>query len=471
MSLLSWDQRIFDQFKVDLVLTGHSHIYERSYLMKNHTGHSMSFNYDTHVVQKVNGKYDGEPNSRPFINKDEGTIYCTVGSAGRLGWNGSHEVHPSTIYSNISIGGSLLLTVNDNRLDGRWICADNVERDHFSVFKNVNKHQDLHVEYGSKIHLNSSWKGSHVWSNGNKKDDEIEFQALKPEKIVVKDSLGFLEDDFFITVTPQPIISTEFKDTIGVCTNKTFSVTFNVQNTDLNKWRYSLELSDANGSFDKPLVLSESAKSPVRFILSDSLKEGNYKLRVRPEVDFFDERPSKSFRLNKPASGGFVGEKNIPFDTLVPLTLRFIGTAPYNYKISQMPETTATNAEVTIKVRPTEAISYTLESLKNVCGSGSIVTNDAKVSILAPLSVEGESNKLFSIFPNPAFDDLIIENQTEKPIKTQIHLLDLNGKRVLHKTLMIDKREIISLHDIPEGTYVLTLKTSTLKVSQKITRM
>jgi 3',5'-cyclic AMP phosphodiesterase CpdA len=462
---------LFDQYKVDLVLAGHSHIYERSYLMKNHTGHSMSFNYNEHVVQKVNGRYDANPDSRPFINKDEGTIYCTVGSAGRLDWNGSHDVHPSSIYSNISIGGSLLIKVNSNRLDGRWICADNVERDHFTVFKNVNKHQDFQVEYGSKIHLNSSWRGSHIWSEGNKKDEAIDYQVFKSETVVVKDSLGFLEDDFVITATPQPVITTEFNGTT-VCPNQSVNVAFNIQYTDSKKWTYTLELSDANGSFKKPWILAKSSQSPIQFTLPDTLMEGsNYKFRVRPNVDYFDERPSQSFTVSKPASGGFIGEKNILFDTLVNLTLRFSGTPPYTFKLDRLPETTTQSSEVTIKVRPIEATTYILESLKNVCGSGQINTNDAKVHVLAPLSIEDENTKVFSIFPNPTYSDLNIENQTGKPIKTQIHLLDLNGKKVLNKTLVIGKREVISLQDIPAGNYVLNLKTSSFKVSRNITKM
>lgn len=462
---------LFDQYKVDLVLTGHSHIYERSYLMKNHTGHSMSFNKDIHVVQDVNGRYDADAGSRPFINKNEGTIYCVVGSAGRLDWNGSHEVHPSSIYSNISIGGSLFLTVNGNRLDGRWICADNVERDHFSVFKNVNKREDYSVEYGSKVHLTSSWKGSHLWSNGNTKDTEIDYQALRDEIVIVKDSLGFLEDDFVITVTPQPIISTEITET-EVCPGQQIKASFNLQHTDFNKWNYALELSDANSSFDKPTALTKLNQSSVEFTLPDNLVEGNnYRLRVHPNADFFDERPSQSFRINKPAQGGFVGEKNIPFDTLVTLNLRFTGTAPYTYKLSNMPESVTQNSDVNIKINPTEAATYVLESLSNACGNGKIDADNAKVSILAPLSVEDDNNMVFSIFPNPVSSDLIIENQTGKIIKTQINLLDLNGKKILNKTLMIEKKEIISLEGIPTGNYVLRLKTPSLKVSKKITKI
>jgi 3',5'-cyclic AMP phosphodiesterase CpdA len=462
---------LFDKYKVDLVLAGHSHIYERSYLMKNHTGHSMSFNYNEHVVQKVNGRYDATPGSKPFINKDEGTIYCTVGSAGRLDWNGSHDVQPSSIYSNISIGGSLLLTVNGNRIDGRWICADNVERDHFTVFKNVNKTQNFQLEYGSKVRLSSSWRGSHIWSNSNDKGESIEFQAFKSETITVKDSLSFLEDKFVLSVSPQPIISTIF-NTSTICPNQSSSVDFTVDNTDSNKWTYTLELSDSEGSFNNALALAKSSQSPIQFKLPENLTErGNYRFRVRPTVDYFDERPSQSFSVSKPASGGFIGEKTIPFDTLINLKLRFAGTPPYTYKVSQSLETTTQNSEITLKVRPIEASTYTLESLKNACGNGQIIANDAKVSILAPLSIEDENTKVFSIFPNPTYGDLIIENQTEKPIKTQIHLLDLNGKKVINRTLVIEKRETISLQDIPTGNYILNLKTSSLKVSRKITKL
>ena len=133
--------------------------------MKGHIGNSSTFNDYIHPTQWANGKYEKKTDSRPYINKDEGTIYCVVGSAGRLDWNGDPNPHRSSVYSNISIGGSLLLTIDNNRLDGRWVCADGVIRDNFTAFKNVNKTEKIAINYGDEIPLNASWKGNYIWSN------------------------------------------------------------------------------------------------------------------------------------------------------------------------------------------------------------------------------------------------------------------------------------------------------------------
>ena len=189
---------IFDKFKVDMVLSGHSHSYERSFLMKGHTGHSLSFDAKIHAVQNVNGKYESNAGSAPFINKQEGTIYCVVGSAGRLDWNGDPNPHPSSVYSNVTIGGSLLLTVNNNRLDARWVASDGTVKDNFTVFKHVNKTEKLSVGYGEKVQLTASWKGTHRWSNDVKNQENLTFTPKKDTLITVADSLGFLKDIFQI---------------------------------------------------------------------------------------------------------------------------------------------------------------------------------------------------------------------------------------------------------------------------------
>ncbi|WP_435354182.1 metallophosphoesterase [Emticicia sp. SJ17W-69] len=463
---------IFDKYKVDLVLSGHSHVYERSFLIKGHTGHSMTFDPRIHVVQNVNGKYDKNIGSRPIINKDEGTVYCVVGSAGRLDWNGDTEPHPTSVYSNYTIGGSLLLTIDNNRLDARWVCADGVVRDNFSIFKNVNKIEKKTIEYGEKIRLNASWNGTQEWSNGARNQEFIEISPRKDTIITVIDSLGFLKDNFQILVSPQPIISTELRETGTICLKKELKVYFDVKNTLPEKWNYILELSDMNGSFAKPLQLDKSNKSPFSIILPDTLKESkNYRFRVRPNVDFFDEKPSKNFSVYRPVTASFIGEKAIPFDTTVTLKIRFDGTPPFSYKISKLPESVSQSLEISLKVKQTDATSYVLEKVSNTCGEGKVL-EDNKVSILAPLAVEdNESNTIFRIFPNPAAEEFTIENQTGQAIKTQLILRDLNGKKVFHKSLSITEKEQISLQELPSGTYFLTLKTTTFRVSKKIVKL
>lgn len=458
---------IFDKYKVDLVLNGHSHSYERSHLMKGHLGKSFTFNDYIHPTQWANGKYEKKADSRPYINKDEGTIYCVVGSAGRLDWNGDPNPHPSSVYSNISIGGSLLFTINENRLDARWVASDGVIRDNFTVFKNVNKTEKKTVEYGEKIRLTSSWKGSHLWSNGVNNKDFIEFSPRKDTLISVVDSLGFLKDNFQISVSPQPIVSTEFPENVQLCIKNSVSVPFFVKNTQLDKWEYQLELSDANGLFIKPLILGKSNKSPFQILLSDALPEGkNYRFRVRANADYFEEIPSKSFSISRPASVGFVGNKVMPFDTTLTLNLRFTGTPPFTYKVTSLPEATTSVKEISLKVKPIIATTFEIEKVSNQCGAGVILPENI-VSILAPLSIEEASEKV-SIYPNPTFDEITIENNTAKPIIGTLSVKDANGRQVLQKNISFNQTQKVSLFDLHSGTYIITIKSASLNFSKKI---
>ncbi|CAH0995700.1 hypothetical protein EMA8858_01825 [Emticicia aquatica] len=459
---------VFDKNKVDLVLNGHSHVYERSFLMKGQTGHSATFNPAIHVVQNVNGKYEKKGDSRPIINKDEGTIYAVVGSAGRLDWNGDPEPHPTSVYSNYTIGGSLLMTFNDNRLDARWVCADGEIRDNFTVFKNVNKTEKKSIEYGEKIRLNASWKGSHQWSIGVKNQEFIEISPRKDTIISVVDSLGFLKDIFQITVSPKPIITTEFLSSEPICLKKSLKVYFNVKNTPTGKWNYQLELSDENGSFDKATVVAKASKSPFEITLADTLKESpNYRFRIRPNVDFFEEIPSQKFSVFLPATATFLGETIIPFDTIITLKLGFEGSLPFTYKISSFTEGTAQSKELVLKVKQLASANYVLENVSNICGNGTVLSNN-KISILAPLAIEGEENQAVSIFPNPTFGEITIENHTNKQIKGLLILRDINGKKLSQKSISINQQEQFSLEEYAAGTYILTLKTSKLRINQKI---
>lgn len=199
---------LFDQYKVDLVLNGHSHVYERSFLIKGHTGYSPTFDPKKHVVQDTKASYTKE--AKPIINKDEGTVYMVIGSAGRLDWNGQLQPHPSSAYSNYQLGGSGLFTVNENRLDAEWLGADGQIHDRFTMFKQVNKRTQKQLNYGESAELTASWKGTYRWSTGQANVPSVTVTPLRDMLITVQDSLGYLADTFLLSVTaplatsPQP---------------------------------------------------------------------------------------------------------------------------------------------------------------------------------------------------------------------------------------------------------------------------
>jgi acid phosphatase type 7 len=201
---------ILEKYKVDLVLSGHSHSYERSHFMKGHTGLSNTFKPETHAVSTSNGKYNGTKDSCPYIKKDEGTVYVVAGTAAFTSGSTPGYPHKSMVYSDVNTVGVIILDVEDNRLDLKYLNKDGVIQDNFTIFKDVNKSIDKIVECGEKVDLVASWNKDFIWSNGNKNNNTIKLDSLTKDVLFsVKDPFGCLEDKFKISVKPitEPTIT------------------------------------------------------------------------------------------------------------------------------------------------------------------------------------------------------------------------------------------------------------------------
>lgn len=161
--------RILERMGVDLILCGHSHDYERSKLMTGHYGNEASFSAVTHHLSSSSALYDGSANSCPYlkdsVNVKKGTVYVVAGSAGQLGGTQGSFPHNSMYYSNATQGGSLVLDFNANRLDAKWVCADGVIRDKFTMFKDVNRVKTFTVTPTQTTNISASWPGTFLWNN------------------------------------------------------------------------------------------------------------------------------------------------------------------------------------------------------------------------------------------------------------------------------------------------------------------
>ncbi|MBL0709228.1 MAG: metallophosphoesterase family protein [Sulfurimonas sp.] len=123
---------IFDEFGVDLVLSGHSHGYERSKLMKNHLGTSDTFKPKEHLVQDSDFCY-----TKPFIaTKNSGTIYLVNGSASRV--DETELKHPAMPFS-FELMGSLMLEITPTTLNSKFLTIDGEIKDEFTIKKNNTK--------------------------------------------------------------------------------------------------------------------------------------------------------------------------------------------------------------------------------------------------------------------------------------------------------------------------------------------
>jgi len=119
---------LLEQYGADIVLSGHSHMYERSELISCHYGDSSSFTSD---MIRQNGKYSKKENK---ISKNSGTIYTVIGSSSKVD-NGPLD-HPALPHS-LQEAGSMIFDVNKNTLKAYFINKEGKVSDQFEVKKGL----------------------------------------------------------------------------------------------------------------------------------------------------------------------------------------------------------------------------------------------------------------------------------------------------------------------------------------------
>jgi len=118
---------IFDEYGVDLVLSGHSHDYERSKLIANHTLKSDTFN-DKHIIQDAKSCYT--KSIKP--TKNSGTIYLVCGSSSKL--DRADLKHPAMPFAFEQMG-SVILDITPTTLSSKFISIDGKILDKFIIKK------------------------------------------------------------------------------------------------------------------------------------------------------------------------------------------------------------------------------------------------------------------------------------------------------------------------------------------------
>ncbi|HAO48926.1 MAG TPA: hypothetical protein DCR35_06295, partial [Runella sp.] len=378
---------ILERYKVDLVLSGHSHLYERSRPTRGHTGLAPTFNEAAHLTSTSSGKYDNSPNSCAYVKNggDEGVIYVVAGSSGRNnGLDG--PAHPAMPFKNFQNGGSVVIEVEDNRLNYEWLCNDGVVRDQFTIFKNVNKTTQLKARHGEVVTLTPSWKGATSWSNGSNQPT-LSFTLTGDTTLTVRDEAGCLLDRFVVSVSEKPALSFD-KPLANACAGAALSVPFSVTNTDHNRWKYTLQLSDNQGNFSQPVTLSTESNEAFSATLPTSLPSGdNYRLRIVANVAGIAPVVSANFSIQQKPSATLSGAATIEAGQSTPLTLQFSGSGPWTYQLSNNAPATTSSNPLTISVSPLTTTVYTVTSVSNACGTGT-TNGNARVEVTPKIATQ-----------------------------------------------------------------------------------
>lgn len=122
---------ILESYGVDLVLAGHSHCYERSFLLRGHYGYS-----DSLVPEMIVNGGDGRPlGSGAYVNdpvSEHGTVYIVAGSSGQA--TGGELNHPAMFIS-LNELGSMVLDVRGDFMDVTFLRETGAIDDSFTIAK------------------------------------------------------------------------------------------------------------------------------------------------------------------------------------------------------------------------------------------------------------------------------------------------------------------------------------------------
>lgn len=120
---------------VDLVLSGHSHSYERSWLIDGHYGTSSTFDPVAMTVQDQDGNRQGGGAYTKWTASQEphqGAVYVVAGSSGQI--SGGSLDHQAMVVS-LNALGSMVLDVDGLSLDARFMDETGTVVDQFAIDK------------------------------------------------------------------------------------------------------------------------------------------------------------------------------------------------------------------------------------------------------------------------------------------------------------------------------------------------
>lgn len=125
---------VLEAYGVDLVLSGHSHIYERSYLLRGHYGKSTTL-----APRMILDAGSGQASDTGAYRKttsgstaQQGTVYVVAGSGGWATYRTGF--HPAMYHDELETG-SLVIDVEGDRLDMQFLRETGAVDDSFTLLK------------------------------------------------------------------------------------------------------------------------------------------------------------------------------------------------------------------------------------------------------------------------------------------------------------------------------------------------
>jgi hypothetical protein len=133
---------LLEDYGVDLVLSGHSHSYERSFLIDGHYGTSDTF-ASSMLIDGGDGRENGDGG---YQGDGPGAVYIVAGSSGK---SSSADLDHPVMYLSMAELGSVVIDVAGNKLDVTFLRETGDVDDYFTIVKGPPPNQPPLVDAGS----------------------------------------------------------------------------------------------------------------------------------------------------------------------------------------------------------------------------------------------------------------------------------------------------------------------------------
>ena len=173
---------ILESGGVDLVLAGHSHSYERSFLLDGHYLDSSTLSASM-ILDSGSGR-EPNPYQKPAgISSHQGAVYAVAGSSGQV--SGGPFNHPA-MYISLAVLGSLVVDVVSNRMNVMFLDSTAAVQDTFAIEKSAANPvpaapSDLRAVAVSSSQINLSWTdhaGNEAGFEIERSTDGVTFQLI-----------------------------------------------------------------------------------------------------------------------------------------------------------------------------------------------------------------------------------------------------------------------------------------------------
>jgi acid phosphatase type 7 len=276
------------------------------------------------------------------------------------------------------------------------------------------------------------------------------------------------ETDLYRPV-PQPKLLSLTSGTRPLCTNVPQQVRFESENFD-PKTTYRLQLSDAAGTFGKPLDLATTTSASFSFSIPNTVATGaGYKLRVLAdgypavtpavgEALTINQKPTARLTTDPGSLSLWMGET-------ASLTLTFSGLPNWAYELSDGTKGEARQSPHVVTVTPTSSQTYAIRTVTNECGAGT-AEGSVALNVRILLATEDPAESWLFVYPIPTNGPLLVKSKPNR--RFTLTLLDTTGKTLLTRT--VTGQTELDLQPIASGSYLLHVESEGQTIVRKVVK-